>query len=405
MTEVRQIRAEELEESIEVNATAFGDTRNAWWDEWVHRLIRPEMVLGAFEDGRIVGTAAALPATVNIPGGRCQVSAITGVGVLPTHRRRGLLRALMTEQLGRDRALGRPLAILWASEGGIYGRFGFGIAARRLKLAFETPEMKFIETSSPGSVRLVDREEALRLMPQIYQRALRDRPGPFTRDPTAWEALIDEKNPELPSAEAHHFFAIHGADPDGYAIYRVRRGGWSGSFGPRSTAIVVEMVGDGPGPTLDLWRFLADLDLVHAVEARQRPIDEPLLWMASDPQRIEVRAQVGIWAGILDVPGALRQRRYRQDGRLVLEVRDDFLPDRGGRFDLSVRAGEATCEASTESPDIRLGLAELSSGYLGQSCYRELARSGRLEELTSDAALLLDRLLGWDPPPWCPEDF
>jgi len=403
MAELRAVKESELESFIDVMAGAFGERRNPWHDRWFHQQVTPEMTLAAFEDGAVVGTSAALPMTLSVPGSRCPVAGITAVGVLPTHRRRGLLRAMMDAQLRQARIAGTPLAILWASEGSIYGRFGFGPATRRLQLNFETSDATLRHETVSGALRMVGREEALQIMPKVYQRVVETRPGLVTRDHTTWEFLSADDDPHLPANEAHHYFVIHGETPDGYVIYRIRPG-WSSS-GPRATAVVTELVAEAPGAAADLWRYVVNLDLVTKVEARQRPVDEPVLWMVRDPQRIEVLWQTGIWARLLDVPGALTGRRYQQDGDLVFEVSDDVIPEVRGRFHLRVQGGVGACGVTEERPDLRLGVAELSCGYLGQLCYGALARAGRIEEVSSGAATQADRLLGWDPPPWCLDDF
>ncbi len=403
MTELRAITASELEAFTDVAVGAFGERRDPWHDRWFHQQVTPEMTIAAFEGGTVVGTSAAVPLTLTVPGKRCAAAGITAVGVLPTHRRRGLLRAMMDAQLRQARAAKTALAILWASEGSIYWRFGFGPATRRLRLSFEGPGMALRDETVSGPLRLVGREEALRLMPRVYERVASTRPGLVVRDEPAWESLTADDDPHLPANEAHHFFVVHGESLDGYAIYRIRPG-WSAT-GPRATAMVTELVGEGPGPTADLWRYLLSLDLVAKVEARQRPIDDPVLWMARDPQAIEVLLGIGIWARLLDVPRALEGRRYQQDGELVLEVSDPFIPEVGGRFLLRVRDGIGACAASDEPPDLRLGISELSCSYLGQLCLGALARAGRIEEVSLGAATRADKLLGWDPPPWCLDDF
>lgn len=403
MAELRPINPGELDAFTDVVFGALGERRHPWHDRWFHQQVAPGITMAAFEEGALVGTSAALPMTLSVPGQRCAAAGITAVGVLPTHRRRGLLRAMMDAQLRQARAAGTPLAILWASEGSIYGRFGFGPAASRLRVTFESPHNALRDPTVSGALRLVGRDEALRLFPKVYDRVAEDRPGMVIRDQLTWESLSADDDPNLPAAEAHHFFVVHGEEPDGYLIYRVRPG--HSVFGSQATAVVTELVAENPGSTADLWRFVLGLDLVTRVEARQRPVDEPVLWMARDPQAIEVLQGISIWARLLDVPHALQSRRYRQEGDLVLEVSDPFIPEVGGRFHLRARDGVGTCAATEEPPDLRLGIAELSCGYLGQICFGAMARAGRIDEVSRGAATRADQLLGWDPPPWCLDDF
>ena len=403
MAELREVTSGEVEEFLEVMTGAFGERREPWHDREFRRRVPLESTVAAFEDGRLVGTSAALPLTLSLPGGSGSAAGITAVGVLPTHRRRGLLRAMMDAQLRKARSAGQPVSILWASEGSIYGRFGFGPASRRLRVSFETAGASLSEEGVSGPLRLVGRDEALRLMPAVYEHLLESRPGLLRRDEIAWEYLTADENPDLPAAEARHFFVVHGETPDGYLIYRVRPG--TSSFGPRDTALVTELVADGPGPARDLWKYLLNLDLVSSVEAPQRPVDESLIWMLRDPQGLGVVWRTGIWARLLDVPLALACRGYQEDGDLVLQVTDPFIPAAAGRFHLRVRGGVGTCAPTEKDADLRLGVSELSSGYLGQHCYGALSRAGQIEEASPGAALRADRIMGWDPPPWCLDDF
>jgi hypothetical protein len=78
------------------------------------------------------------------------------VGVAPTHRRRGLLRVMYTELHQRIAAAGYPLAGLTASEGGIYGRFGYGPATMELELTIDRRFARFhSDAPDPGGVRVV----------------------------------------------------------------------------------------------------------------------------------------------------------------------------------------------------------------------------------------------------------
>lgn len=392
-----------MEQFIDAEAVAFGETRNPYWDRWVRRVIAPEMTLAVFEQDRVVATLAALPRELAVPGSSCPTAAITAVGVLPTHRRRGLLRRLMAEQLHRGRAEGLALAILWASEGGIYGRFGFAPATRRLQLSLAAPAKLEAAPPEAGALRLVPRDEALRLLPGIYERGLAGRPGWLRRDQTQWELALAEGDPHLPLSEARRFVALHGTPPDGYLVYRVRQG--ESQAMASNTVLVEELVADGPAPIAALWHLATQLDLTRRVEARNRPLDDPLLWLAADAQGLELVNRAGIWARILDVPMALETRRYQADGELVLEVLDESLPEVGGRFRLQVREGTARCVPSRAEPELRLELAQLSGGYLGLPHFAAQARAGRLSELAPGAARRLDQLLGWDPPPWCLDEF
>src|SRR5215472_642575 len=89
----------------------------------------PGRSLGAFSAQRCVGTLRSLDLEITVPGGAVvPAEGITSVGVVPDHRRRGLLSRMMRTSLDNAVARGRGLAALIASEYRIYGRFGFGPA-------------------------------------------------------------------------------------------------------------------------------------------------------------------------------------------------------------------------------------------------------------------------------------
>ncbi len=337
----------------------------------------------------MVGSSLALPIEIALPGAVVAAAGVTGIGVLPTHRRRGLLREMMTRQLLAARQRGLALAALWASEGGIYSRFGFGPAARSWRIALEHPRATLLATAVAGSTRLVDREQALQLLPQLYQRLMESRPGVVGRDRFAWELALSEDDPHLPRDEARLFLAVHRGSrgDDGYLVYRVRRG-WA-DVGPRATLVIREMVALDPGAAADLWRYCLEVDLVHRVEASgygSRPLDDPILWLAADPQAMEVAQVTTVWARILDAPAVLTARRYQGDGDLTLRVLDPLEPLAEGCYHLHVKDGLGECRRTESEPDLILGVSELSSACLGQRCLAQLAGARRVQAVSPGAA-------------------
>ena len=152
----------------------------------------------AFDGDRIVGGAGAFTFDMSVPGGESVPAAgVTVVGVLPTHRRRGVLTALMRAQLDDCRARGEPVAYLWASEATIYGRFGYGLASRSGAIdAGEGPRARSRSRSSrAGRVRLVDLGGGARAFPAALRaRCVAQRPGMFSRSKAWWETrrLFDD---------------------------------------------------------------------------------------------------------------------------------------------------------------------------------------------------------------------
>src|SRR5262245_59340785 len=136
------------------------------------RIIGLERMHAAFDGTEIVAGAGVCPLELTVPGGVLPCAGVSAVGVLPTHRRRGLLTRLMRAQLADVRERGEPLAALWASEETIYGRYGYGLASLQLELKADVKRVGLRDGLSPreGNVRLVDADEALRTFPRLYER-------------------------------------------------------------------------------------------------------------------------------------------------------------------------------------------------------------------------------------------
>ena len=185
--EIRQPAPDEVRRFFETGATAFqGELR----DEDVERderVLERERMFAAYEGDLLVATAADVALTLTVPGAEASAAGVTYVGVVPTHRRRGILNQLMRAQLDAIAARGEPVAILWASEEAIYGRYGYGMATVRMSIEAERDRMRFRGDPAPvGQVRLVDEEEAARVLPPIYERVRKERPGMFVRSESWW---------------------------------------------------------------------------------------------------------------------------------------------------------------------------------------------------------------------------
>ena len=203
--------------------------------------------LSAWDGGRCVGHAAGYRFDTLVPGGAwLPTSGVTRVGVLSTHRRRGLLRALMTRLLADAAERGQVLASLRASETRIYQRFGFGLAGRSAEATITSRDALPI-TGSPRPARCAcsAHDEILPPSCRLYDRVAR-RPGVLNRPDWLWQRYL-EKAIEL-GGDAE-FVAVHtsadGVD-DGFVHYSVK---WveARSTPPRGTGEVYDLWGMTPG--------------------------------------------------------------------------------------------------------------------------------------------------------------
>jgi predicted acetyltransferase len=362
-------------------------------------LLPVERMHVALDGEAVVGGAGAFPFELTVPGGRVRAAGVTMVGVLPTHRRRGVLRELMRAQLEDVRGRGEPLAVLWASEGGIYGRFGYGLAS--LCGDMELPR-QHTEFAGPldwqGSARLVNAAEALELFPPVYDAVAAATPGMFARTREWWErrTLADSEWRRAGGGELAFALFEREGRPEGYATYRLNFSYADGV--PTGVTHVVEAMGTTPAATAAVWRYLLDVDWMVTVEAELLPVDHPLFLLLLEQNRMKFRVGDGLWVRLVDVGAALAARGYAGEGEVVVEVSDAFCPWNDGRFALD---GAKTAA----EPDLRLSVDALGCVYLGGFTFADLARAGRVEEVAPGALARADGLFRTDAAPWCPEIF
>ncbi|MEV8623931.1 GNAT family N-acetyltransferase [Streptomyces sp. NPDC051079] len=400
--------------------TAFGrfpetpaeDGGNVWW-----AALEPERcLLARAADGRPVGTAGTYAFELTLPGGALAPAAgVTAVGVLPSHRRRGVLSAMMRHQLTELRAGGEFLSVLLASEATIYGRFGYGpatytrrLTVRRDQAAFAPPRANGADGvdsadgadgadaapadgSRGASVEVLRRAECGEVLEEVYDRYRRAQPGALSR-PARWWALGAG---QPPVSRAPRYVAVHrGADgvPDGYASY---------SIGDADTLTVDETVATDDAAFTALARFLLGHDLVGQVVFKHLPPEHPLRWQLTDFRAGTLSGETDwLWVRLLDVPRALTARGWFGDGELVLDVADPFLGERG-RHLLTVRDGKADCVPTDRAPDLTLDVNDLGAVYLGGTAPSALVRAGHIRAHHPAAAALADALFRAERPPHC----
>src|SRR5207248_3107013 len=135
----------------------------------------------------IVGTGRLFSFELTMPGGRLlPAAAVSWIAVLPTHRRRGILTAIKSAQLDDAAERGEPLAMLYASEAGIYRRFGYGVSTSSMSVSVARRHAAFLRPVPDGRIRLVDEDDARKLFPEIFDRARRVQPGPVQRVGAWW---------------------------------------------------------------------------------------------------------------------------------------------------------------------------------------------------------------------------
>ncbi len=363
------------------------------------RVLSPDRIHAAWEDEQIVGGASAFDFQLTIPGAVVPAAGITVVGVLPTHRRRGVLTQLMRAQLDDIHERGEPLAFLWASEGAIYGRFGYGLAGLSGEIDLLRAHSGFAQpVQTEGRFRLLSLSEALQALPLVYARVAAETPGMFGRTSEWWSTRVLD-DPEWRRGGAGEMVRVvleHEGQPVGYALYRLQMGF---SEGASTGAVhVIEALGVTPEALAAIWRHLLDIDWMERVKGWLLPVDHPLFLLLEEPARMRFRVEESIWLRLVDVAAALAARSRAQEEDVVLAVTDRFCPWNEASYRLD---GSAT----TEAPDLRLDVRDLGAAFLGGFTFAELRRAGRVEELVAGALERTDAAFRTDRAPWCPEIF
>ena len=358
----------------------------------------------ALDGEAIVGGAGAFQFDLTVPGGPVRAAGVTVVGVLPTHRRRGVLRELMRAQLDDVHERGEPLAVLWASEGAIYGRFGYGLAS--LCGDMEIPRA----ARAPSSGRSTGTGSVAARRPRGGAAAL----------PAACTSGCGRRRR-----------ACSPARPSGGTLRVLADSEWRRGGGGELAFAVLERDGEPRG-----LRALPAQLLLHgrrpdredgrdrgdgrrarrdrrrlALPARHRldghasrrtllPVDHPLFLLLLDPNRMKFRVGDGLWVRLVDVGAALAARSYAGDGELVVEVARRLLPVERGP--LRARRVDDDEAGPGPAPLRRRARLRLPRRFHASPTSPEPAGSRR----SSDGALArADALFRTDRAPWCPEIF
>jgi predicted acetyltransferase len=395
--QVRRAQSGEILAGLTPVSHYFGSVPAPETAQRFSRVLRPERMHVAEEDGRIVGGASAFELEFTVPGAIVPAAGVTIVGVLPTHRRRGILTQLMRAQLDDVHERREPVAILWASEETIYGRFGYGMAA--LCGDIEIPLIHGGFRRPPehgGAFRLLSLDEALEVIPPVWARVAAETPGMFARTREWWEAraLHDSESRRDGAGEMMRVVLERDGQALAYALYRVKMDFESGSS--TGEVRVLEAMGVSAEATAGIWRYLLDIDWLDRLQAELLPVDHPLFLLLEQPRRLRFRLSDSLWVRLVDVGAALAARNLT--GELVLAVADAFCPWNDARYALDG-------SKSMDDADLRLDVSDLATVYLGGFTFTQLLRARRVEELTEGAVARADATFRTDRAPWCPEIF
>lgn len=406
--ELRPIDRTELPAFYRTLSEVFGEDPDDRDRELLAPVFEPERSLAAFDGGEVVSTAGIYTRDLTVPGGPRPAAAVTFVSVQSTHRRRGLLTSMMRHQLtGLHSDQQEPVAVLWASEGGIYGRFGYGVAARQLAWDGRKDKLRIRPGVSTGTGRVVlVAAEKARPHEQAVYEALRPASVGFLSRPGAWNDRLAADPAHVRGGATARRHALHteqDGSVTGYATYRVKTEGGPGRN--ESELRVEDVFATTPQAYAALWQFLAGIDLVPNMSRRKAPLDDPLQQIVADGRALAGSVYDSLWVRLADVGRALATRTYAQAVDVVLDVRDEFCPWNSGRWRLSGDAGGAVCAPTQDPADLALSSTELGAVYLGGPTLAALGAAGLVTESRAGALAAASRAFAGDRQPFSPEVF
>ena len=401
--ETRRIGRDELLPWLESVTTTFLERPDI---EKVAGLLGPrwdfERIWGAV-DGRIVGTLRTWATEVTVPGGaQLRAAAMTGVTVLPTHRRRGILRSMVAAEHAAARDRGEVLGVLHASEAPIYGRFGYGYGVDSCTWTLDVRSTAF--TSNPvAGITIAPIDDATAdLTRELYDAHRRRAPGEIQR--RDWTFAMDigltESGWDPPWKGWVLLHRDEAGVPDGYVRYRAEEK-WEAHM-PRSVVHVQDFVALNDAAYDAQWRFLAEMDLVATVRAERRSPSERLPWILAN-SRAAVLSETGdgLWVALFDVEAALSARRYERSGELVLEIVDGEAGGQPVRVHLEAGPDGASCRSTRRAPDLSIHADALGAAYLGGTPLRHAALARGFVEHRPGSLRDADALFRTLDPPTC----
>jgi predicted acetyltransferase len=403
--DIRLLEAERLEDLLHPIATAFGTAYSPERVECLKRVVELDTRIAAFDGDKLVGSAGAFAFDLSTAGGRMvKTAGLTMVAVLPTHRRRGVLNSLIRKHFDEARRHGQPIAALWASESTIYGRYGYGLASFAGEVSIERNRSAFVGPTPTFEARFVNDEEAIAIMPTLWDRARQFAPGMPSRSESWWKnrRLLDMESVRAGFGPLQRVVFNVDGNNEAYALYRTRLSFESPDI-PVSTVKVIEAIGATPKGTRVAWRYLCDLDLANRIEAMNLPVDHPLFLLLAEPRRAHHSTYDALWLRIVDIESALAARTYSSAESIVLDIEDAMCPWNSGRFSLHGQTGRVS--RTHESADIHLPISSLGSAYLGGITFSRMADVNAVAAKNDHAIEKADRIFHSARAPWCPEIF
>lgn len=363
-------------------------------EAWAERYVVPGRVYTASFDGQLAGTSNSFPGELTLPGGqRVPHAAVTHVGVLPHFSRRGVLRALFSQQLADLYQQEVAVATLRASQGTIYGRFGYGIATAIQDLRVDKRELSSLPAAE-GDIRLLPHADAWEAQQTVVTRYPQRHAGTLTRWPQWW-ALQQHR---LAHSSLNHYvaLALKDGEPQGFVRYHARPDdNWL--YSTERTLVVDDLHAADPQIAAQLFGYLLQLDIARYIDLPHRPVDDALPLLLANPRAVQQLRRIDeSWLRIINVERTLNARALGDGEALTLAIDDPLIEANRGVWRLSSNG----IQRSAGQADISLGIDALAMLLLGEYTAHQLVAARRIQPHHSQSTARLTRLLACHEHPW-----
>lgn len=210
---VRYITGAEYAAAMGVWAVCFPEDEESFIDYYFERRTKPEYILGAFTDGRLIGTLHMIPERIMLFESVKEIGFVAGVATLPEFRRQGVAAAMLERSFIEMTERGCCATVLQPFDVGFYQAFGYEPFVYRREYALQRADAEPAVSHGPDAAELF----------RIYTRFASGYEGMAVRSMEDCATLLRERE------GGARFIAANGA----YAMYY-----------PGDTAEVMELAGD-----------------------------------------------------------------------------------------------------------------------------------------------------------------
>lgn len=366
-------------------------------DVEAHRKMHNMSRFRVISDGAaVVAAAGSYAMDVTLPGGSVvPMGGVTWVSTAVTHRRQGLMHRVMDAVHIDIDQRGEPVAALTSSEGGLYGRFGYGIATQARSTSID-PRLIRIRSDiviADNSTVHVDGDGAIELMADVWERFRRLRAGEVDRSLATHDYLYAVRDKPVGNFGP----AIYLAHADGFAVYRIEENSHYGV--PVHKMLITELAAVTPDAHAALWRTLLSTELVAEITATVVPIDDPLPFLLTDQRVVRTTdLKDRIWVNVRDPAIAFGARTYRTADRIVIEAD-------GRRWAIEGGLDGGSCKLVRTRPDLVTTHAGFSSLLYGGVLPSGLVAGRRMTARTPQALARADLFFPTSLAPHCQTNF